>query len=144
MFEFDAPQLKALQRDVRSVINIPDNVLKEMVDVQAEVVEKALVFYAADMLHHGGKDGKNYSTGDLALSVKRQKPKKSKSGPVSYVKFEGYQHGNRNAEVAFVNEYGKKSQKARPFIATSIKEARIPGLQKSSKVLDEFFKSKNL
>lgn len=48
------------------------------------------------------------------------KPKQTEDGGVCYVTFKGSRRrGNtktRNAEIAFVNEYGKEGQAARPFV----------------------------
>lgn len=52
------------------------------------------------------------------------KPKLTGSGGYADVTFSGSrQRGNtktRNAEIAFVNEYGKRGQPARPFIGTAM------------------------
>lgn len=148
MYDLEVGGLEMLRRDIERAGEIPYDVQKEMVEVQAKITEEALVYTAADMLRNGGHDAKgnkvNYSTGDLAGSIKRERPKKRKSGPVSFIRFEGMQHGNRNAEVAFVNEYGKKKQPARPFIKTAMRQSNDPAANAARKVLDEYLRKKNL
>lgn len=138
MLDFDVTGLNALQRDLKAFGELPNDTMKKMVDAQAEVTEDALVYTAGTMLQGP------YFQGDVARSVKRQKPKITKSGATSMIKFTGMQHGNRNGEVAFVNEYGKKSQKARPFIKTAIKESSDPAADAAREVLNDYLDRKNL
>lgn len=55
-------------------------------------------------------------------------------------------HGNkrRAAEVAFVNEFGKAGQPARPFIQTANEKAADAATDAAARVYDSFLKSKNL
>ena len=57
-------------------------------------------------------------------TIKAKKPKKTDAGGYADITFEGSrQRGRtrtRNAEIAFVNEYGKRNQAARPFIGTAM------------------------
>lgn len=138
MFSFDIPQLQKLMKDMKDAGELPDDVQKKMVDEEAKVTEEALVYNAYTMLHG------DYFEGAVARSVTRDRPRINKFGPIVMIKFKGYQHGNRLGEIAFVNEYGKKSQKPRRFIDTSLKESRIPGIAKAQEVLDDFLKTKKL
>ena len=138
MFGFDIPQLQKLMNDMKAAGDLPDNVQKEMVDAQAKVADEAIVYTAGTMLQGP------YFEGEVARSVKRGRPRVTKKGATVIIKFEGMQHGNRLGEIAFINEYGKKSQPARPFIATALKESRVPGIEKAQEVLDDFLKSKKL
>lgn len=138
MVKFDVSGLQRLRRDMEAAGTIPDAVLKEMVTAQAEVVEKALVKNATDMLQGP------YFKGDTAKSVHKWKARMYRNGPQVRIQFKGMQHRNRNAEVAFVNEYGKKSQPARPFIKKSIKETLTPAADEARKILNDYISSKNL
>lgn len=61
------------------------------------------------------------------------------------IKFEGSSHGNRNAEIAFVNFYGtKRAQPARPFITAAEEISAEESAIKVQEVLDKFLKSKGL
>ena len=102
------------------------------------MTEKAMIFNAGTMLQGP------YYEGAVAASVKAGKPRVSKSGATVIIKFEGTQHGNRLGEIAFINEYGKKSQPARPFIKKATKEAQDPGADKARVILDRFLSSKGL
>lgn len=57
-------------------------------------------------------------------SIKMNKPKKTDSGGYADVTFSGSRtrHGTttRNAEIAFVNEYGRRKQNARPFVGEAM------------------------
>jgi hypothetical protein len=60
------------------------------------------------------------------------------------IEFKGESHGNRNAEIAFVNEYGKKSQPARPFIKTANTISDEPSKKAGFSVYDDWLKSKGV
>jgi hypothetical protein len=68
----------------------------------------------------------------------------SKGGATVKIEFKGTQHGNRLGEIAFINEYGKKSQPARPFIAKAIKDADAAGAEAAKTVLDAYLAFRNL
>ena len=138
MIEMSVDGLEGLMADMRRAKEIPPGVLKDMVQAQADVTEKAMVYNAGTMLQGP------YYEGAVAASVKAGKPRVSKSGASVTIKFEGTQHGNRLAEIAFINEYGKKSQPARPFIKKATREAQDPGADKARVILDRFLSSKGL
>ena len=50
----------------------------------------------------------------------------------------------RNAEIAFVNEYGKRGQKARPFIRDANAESESKMEKAAFRIYDNYLKSKNL
>lgn len=138
LYDLEVSGLAMLQADLKRAGDIPDEVTEGMVNAQAEIVEKAIVYTAGTMLKGP------YWEGDTARSVKKSKPKKGKTGTVSTIKFKGTQHGNRNAEVAFVNEYGKKSQSARPFIKTAVMESADPAANEARKILDQHLEEHRL
>lgn len=138
MVEFDVTGLSRLRKDIEAAGYIPEAVLKEMVDAQAEVTEKSMIYNAGTMLQGP------YYEGAVARSTKRKKPRITKSGATEIITFEGEQHGNRLGEIAFVNEYGKKSQPARPFIANAIRESLTPAADAAREVLNEHLKTHNL
>lgn len=57
-------------------------------------------------------------------SIKMNKPKKTDSGGYADVTFSGSRPNGsktvRNAEIAFINEYGKTNQQARPFVGEAM------------------------
>ena len=75
-----------------------------------------------------------------------KKLKKTSDGRAIYVYPKGTRrHGNkrRAAEVAFVDEFGKQGQPARPFIQTANEKAADPATDAAARVYDGFLKSKN-
>lgn len=138
MFDLSVSGLEGLMADISRAGTIPPDVLKEMVTKQADVAEKAIVFNAGTMLTGP------YYEGAVAASVKAGKARVSGSGATVVIKFQGTQHGNRLGEIAFVNEYGKKGQPARPFIKKATKEAQDPGADEARKILDSYLSGRGL
>lgn len=94
---------------------IPFDVLSEALDGMAEEAERAV-----------NSTGESYGIRDpdsnvhILDKITHSKPKQTEDGGYSYVRFSGTRTRGktktRNAEIAFVNEYGKQGQPARPFI----------------------------
>lgn len=97
-----------------AIAELPDEVVLEMLVAEAEVIAPAQEAEARAMLSG------EYSTGETAQSISYDKKlKKTADGRAIYVYPKGTRrHGNkrRAAEVAFVDEFGKHGQPARPFI----------------------------
>ena len=127
-----------LYKDLSQVAKIPQKVQEDMVNAMGDVFAEAQVYTAATMLQGP------YYQGDVASSVKKSRIKKNKSGPYVDIEFKGESHGNRMSEIAFVNEYGKKSQPARPFIKTANQISDKPSQEAAFKVYDKFLKSKGV
>lgn len=125
-----------------AIAEIPDEVALEMLVSEAEVVAPAQEAEARAMLSGA------YSTGETAQSITYDKKlKKTADGRAIYVYPKGTRkHGNkrRAAEVAFVNEFGKQGQAARPFIQTANEKAADSATEAAARVYDDFLKSKNL
>lgn len=130
--------LDDLMLSLQDVADIPDDVAKEMLEAEAAVVEEAQIAYGVSM--------GVYDTGDTLRSIHRGKMKRGKDGErLLYVTPQGRNdRGERNATVAFVNEYGKRGQPARPFIATANEAAADPATEAAAEVYDQWLKSKNL
>lgn len=116
----------------------PADVRKAMVKAKADIVAEAIEYNAATMLQGP------YNQYGVARSVKVAKPSATKAGATCKIQFAGEQHGNRLAEIAFVNEYGKKSQNARPFIKKSIKDTQELATKAAYDVLDRYIKGLGL
>ncbi|NBI08647.1 hypothetical protein D1641_01255 [Colidextribacter sp. OB.20] len=135
-----------LMLSLEEIASIPDDVAAAMLDAEAQVVEEYQLGSAATMLKGP------YSTGQTALSIRRGKMKKGRDGArMVYVSPTGTNdRGVRNAEVAFINEYGipkSKGRQARPgrqFIRIANEKAADPAVAEAEKIYDEFLKSKNL
>ena len=103
----------------RRIADIPDSVTADALDAMAEVA-KAAVKAQGDAM--GVRDPE--STVHILDKISTTKAKITDSGGYEDVTFSGSRlRGNtrtRNAEIAFVNEYGKRGQPARPFIGTAM------------------------
>lgn len=134
--------LDDLMLSLQEIAKIPDDVAAAMLDAEAQIVEEYQMGSAATMLRG------SYSTGQTAMSIHRGKMKKGKDGArLVYVSPQGTNDkGERNATVAFVNEYGvpRRGIPARPFIATANAAAADPAVAAAEKIYDDFLKSKNL
>lgn len=129
--------IDALMSDFAALAELPDSVIEDILNAEADVIEKAQKEKAQSM--------GVYDTGITAESIKRTKVKKAASGSSLFVYPQGKNvRGDRNAEVAFVNEYGKEDQPARPFIRTANEEAGDETVQEGEKVYHKFLDSKNL
>ena len=103
----------------RRISEIPFEVTSDALDAMAAV--------AADQIRSTGESmGVRDPESDVHIldRIKPRKPKKTTEGGYEMISFTGTRRrGNtttRNAEIAFVNEYGKKGQPARPFIGTAM------------------------
>jgi len=142
MATFKATGLDSLITDMAALATLPTSVIDDMLGVGADVLEPALKSSAQSTL--SGK----YSTGKTAASIKRTKVSNAKSGR----KISIYPHGTRNdrsskrrnAEVGFVNEFGKRGQPARPWMDKARKSNADASNAAMENVFDAFLKSKNL
>lgn len=113
MAEITFAGMEELLLSMEELAQIPEEVQDKMLNAQADVVveaqkEKARVYNVQD-------------TGAMIQSIKKGRVKRAKGGSrVIYVTPTGSRKRGgktvRNAEVAFVNEYGRRNQQARPFI----------------------------
>ena len=119
-----------------AIAELPDEVVLEMLVAEAEVIAPAQEAEARAML-----------SGETAQSISYDKKlKKTADGRAIYVYPKGTRrHGNkrRAAEVAFVDEFGKHGQPARPFIQTANEKAADRAIDAAARVYDDFLKSKN-
>lgn len=124
-----------------AIAELPDEVVLEMLVAEAEVIAPAQEAEARAMLSG------EYSTGETAQSISYDKKlKKTADGRAIYVYPKGTRrHGNkrRAAEVAFVDEFGKQGQPARPFIQTANEKVADRAIDAAARVYDDFLKSKN-
>lgn len=138
MLDITLHEIDKLIRDMKAAGDIPEAVRKEMVDAKAKVIEEGVVYNAATMLVGP------YYEGEVARSVTRKKPRATKNGASVIIYFKGMQHGNRLGEIAFINEYGKKKQPARPFIKHAFRKSGERAAAAARKVLSEHLDKHNL
>ena len=110
-----------LEEDFEKLDALPESVYDDMLNAAADVMVKETSKQASTMLV--GK----YYTGDLANHIRKGKIRKNrKNGRYTDVLFYGnvtdkkHPKGERRAKIAFINEYGKRSQPARPFISMAV------------------------
>lgn len=142
MAELSTAGLEELVGDFTAVMELPDEVVLEMLTAEAEVVANAQRAEAGQMLQG------RYAKGETAQHITYDKKLTVKGAERRlYVKITGHRKdGNRRraAEVAFVNEFGKAGQPARPFIATANEKAADAAIEAAAGVYDKYLKSKNL
>ena len=113
MAEFKAVGLDELALSLQEIAEIPEDIQDEMLRVQGNIVAQAQ-----------RESAQRYGiqrTGTLIRSIKPGKVKLDKHGNrVLYVTPVGSRvRGGKkttNAEIAFLNEYGTRRQRARPFM----------------------------
>lgn len=132
--------LEELLDDLEAIAEIPDETLLEMLTAEAEIIAEAQTAEAKAM--------GVYDTGKTAQSITYDKKlKETSDGKCIYVYPKGsMSDGNKRrvAEVAFINEFGKEGQAARPFIKTANEKKGAEAVEAAALVLDKFHKSKNL
>lgn len=91
----------------------------------------------------------DYAGKHMLDSITLTKPKINDKGGVIYVTFAGdrqdrrHKKKTRQAKVAFVNEYGTKTQRARPFISPALKKKEAEIVSAGEKVYDRWIESIN-
>lgn len=103
-----------------------DRMFAELGDVPFDVTSEALLAMAAEGEKAVRSTGSAMGVRDpesnvhILDKITHTKPKETDDGGVCYVTFSGSRTRGttrtRNAEIAFVNEFGKRNQTARPFI----------------------------
>lgn len=131
--------LDALVGDLAEVASLPDSVIEELLNAEADVIEAEQRKTVREMLSGP------YATGATAASIRKGKVKKTPSGKSITVAPKGTnKRGTRHAEVLFINEYGKKGQPARPAVRTANTRAEKPALDAGEKVFNDFLDKKGL
>ena len=140
MAEISTSGLEELLSDMEAIAEIPDATILEMLSAEAGVIAEAQAAEARAM----GVVDKGVTARSITFD---KKLKVTKDGKAIYV----YQKGSRSdgsrrrvAEVAFVNEFGKEGQPARPCIGTANARKGDEAVKAAAEVYDKFLKSKNL
>lgn len=144
MAEFGCTGLDGLILSLQEIAEIPEDVQDQILNAQADVVAEA---QRRKIRAYGIYDGT--SPVHVANSVKKGKVKLNKGQRVLYVsptgtRTRGKGKKTRNAEILFVNEFGKRGQKARPAVADANEESAEETTQAGFRVYDEWLKSKDL
>lgn len=137
MAQFSTMGLDGLQDVLKNITNVPNDIKTEMLQNMGNTAVKYQRQSAKAMLT--GPD----ETGITADSMRLSKVKLSADGGTTDVTFTGkrtdkrHKKAVRNAEIAFVNEFGKAGQPARPFIKKAI-ESHADEINKAG--ADVYFK----
>lgn len=146
MASIDTTGLNELVFDREELARLPEDVVDGMLDAMAKVIKPAEEASASAALQ-----GKYYE-GFVAGSVKIGKKKKIKDGKAIYVTFNGEttskkmftKHPTRNAERAFVNEFGVKVRGPgpRPFIRMAVEGHADAACDAAEKIYDDYLNKK--
>jgi len=131
--------LGELMSSFSQLASLPDSVLDEILNAEADVIVSAQREETARTWRGA------YATGTTSRSIKKGKPKKGKDGRAITVSPQGKnKRGTRNSEVAFINEYGKRGQPARPAIRTANSKNEAAAAEAGEKKYNSWLNSKNL
>lgn len=142
---FSIHGLDELSLAVYNAQNIPDDVKVNMVNAATAILRDGQSKSAQEM---GVYDPE--SNVHIANKVRQSKPKTKNGKLTGYVTFSGSRKrgenktSTRNAEIAFINEFGKKGQPARPFIKTSNEQHSYEAIDAASAVFHEWLDKQNL
>ena len=145
MARFDVYGIADLYSDLAALSFLPERVTADILNAEADVIVEAQRNYMEKMQR--GPE----STGISAKSVKKGRVQRGRDGP--YISI--YPHGTRkrgkkkihdirNAEIAFINEYGKRGQPGRPAILTANEQAAGKATEAGEKGYHAYLDSKNL
>lgn len=134
MASFRVDGLDDLIESTSHMSRIPDGVKSNILTAMGEVIRKAQAALA-DRILSGP-----YATGGTARALSLSKPKLDGGENRISVTFKGSrQRGGekkptRNAVIAFINEFGKRGQPARPFIKQANDQAGDEAVEAGARV----------
>lgn len=140
--------LDELMLSMKEIEEIPPDVQNKMLKAGADVVVQAQKKAAQSMgVRDPGEGG-----GVLIESIQKSRVSVGKGGRRSItiyprgerVRGKVKKQTVRNAEIAFINEYGKRGQPARPFIALANETSAQETTEAMAAVYDQWLKSKGL
>ena len=130
-----------LEDAFRRISEIPFDVTAEALDGMAEVAMDKIRSTGESM----GVRDPDSNVHILDKLKKASRAKKTETGGYLNISFSGIRkRGNtttRNAEIAFVNEYGKKGQPARPFIGTAMSRSEDEITAPAEKVIGDWIEN---
>lgn len=141
MASIDLGGLDVVDNMFKSIVEIPVDVRLSAIDAMAEVAEKKVKATGAAM---GVRDPE--SNVHILDKIKHTKPKDDEGGGHSDVTFSGSRtrgktkiSKTRNAEIAFINEYGRRGQPARPFIRQAAEQYADQIAAPGEKIIGDWF-----
>lgn len=140
MAKFSTDGLAEFSLSLQELAETSDETLDEMLSAEAAVFEEAQ--------RQKARAYGVYGTGGLIASITRGNVRRIPDGRALSVYPKGTRRrGNtstREAEIAFINEFGKRNQPARSFIRDANEGAMDQAVQAAEDVYDNYLKSKNL
>ena len=136
--------LDALSDDFAALARLPDSVIDGILDAEAEVIT------AAQREEIEKQWRGPHSLEISSKSIKKGKAKKDKDGRSLSVYHQGTRkrggQTTRNAEIAFINEYGAPGRHiaARPAIDAANKKKEEEAVAAGERVYNQFLDSRNL
>ena len=119
MASFNVSGLEDLEESFLRIGEIPEQIAQKALGQMAELAGSKIKAQGEAM---GVRDPR--SDVHILDKIKPAKAKKGKDGWYEDITFAGSRTRNgiqtRNAEIAFVQEYGRRNQQARPFVGTAM------------------------
>lgn len=140
MADFEFEGLAELMDDLAAIAEIPDDVAEEMLRAQAAVVIAA---QKASASAHGLVDSGQLQN---SIGIKGAMKKKGLNRYVDVSPKGKRKNGVRNAEVAFIHEYGAPKRKipAKSWIRQANESSAEQTTDAAAAVYDQFLNSRNL
>lgn len=138
MAAFGFSGFEELNNAFKRTAHVPDDVKKKMLESMADVAAKA-------EKESGERKGVRDPDSDVHIldKIKVNKPKITDDGGSISITFSGSRkRGNtttRNAEIAFINEFGKKGMPAKQFISSALKSKEKEIDEAGMKIYNEWF-----
>lgn len=138
MAQINLDGLNAIDEMFSNLGEIPWDVTSDGLDAMAEAAEKQVKQSGTAL---GVRDPE--SNVHILDKITHTKPKKTASGGSSDVTFSGTRTRGRtrtrNAEIAFINEYGKRGQAPRPFIRQAAEQGADAIASPGEKIIGDWF-----
>lgn len=152
MAEISFKGLDEFSLSLKEIAELPDAVIDEMLNAGADVAVAAQRREAEKLGKLGGyrNDGQtiDWSTGETARSIKKGRVKTKDGHRVIYVTPTGSRERGkttvRNAEIAFLNEYGSRTINARGFLRKANEDCAEEYTAAQLAVYNRYLESKNL
>ena len=144
MADVSVSGLDEFMNDLAALAELPDSVVEGILNAEADVV------IPAQRSEIENRWSGPYSIGISANSVKKGDVKKLPDGGAIYIYPQGTRERGgksvRNAEIAFINEYGAPGRgiAARPAISTATAKSEDRAVEAGEKVYNAYLDSKNL
>lgn len=138
MARIEFGDIEALMDDLQQLGEDTEEMALEIVTEQQDILYEAQQKTAESMLQGP------YYAGGVEKGMTKKTPFSTGNGAEAHITFEGMQNGSRIGEIAFINEYGKTNQPARPFIQMAIEQEDGNLGKAADKIMDKYLKRAGL